>query len=58
MVYPEEMHHVKTEDCHQYNSRIMKHLMKQKMGKNQTFYQSKMIVPQMRNSQQIVNVSG
>lgn len=58
MAYPEELHCVNAEDCATYNSRIMKHLMKQKMGKNKTFYQSQMVVPQMRSSQQIVNVSG
>lgn len=38
LYYPEQLHKVKSEDCCQYNARIMKHLMKQKMSKNQTFY--------------------
>ena len=27
--------------CQTFNARIMKHIMKQKMGKNETFYSSK-----------------
>ena len=27
--------------CQSFNARIMKHIMKQKMGKNETFYTSK-----------------
>ena len=41
LYYPEEMHTPKEDDCHLFNARIMKHLMKQKMFKNQTFYQLK-----------------
>jgi len=43
LYYPEEMHTPKEEDCSLFNARIMKHLMKQKMYKNQTFYQLKVL---------------
>lgn len=36
--YPEEVHQPSERDCKDFNSRIMKHLMKSKMAKNQTFY--------------------
>ena len=29
--------------CQTFNARIMKHIMKQKMGKNETFYTSKVL---------------
>lgn len=58
LLYPEENHSVNQAECEQINSRVMKNLMKQKMGKNQTFYQSKMITPQMRTSSPIVNAVG
>merc|ERR1719469_1794369 len=40
-VYPEELHRPARDHCLGFNARIMKHLMKQKMQKNQTFLQTK-----------------
>lgn len=34
MYFPEKLHSVKKEDCLQFNSRIMKNIMKNKMSKN------------------------
>ena len=39
--YPEELHLPDEKACQTFNARIMKHIMKQKMGKNETFYSSK-----------------
>ena len=41
MYYPEENHVPSENMCKDFNARVMKHLMKGKMNKNQTFYQSK-----------------
>lgn len=41
--YPEENHVPSETACKDFNARMMKHLMKTKMGKNQTFYQSKIV---------------
>lgn len=41
--FPENLHSVKKEDCIQFNARIMKNIMKNKMGKNQSFVQAKML---------------
>lgn len=57
MYYPERLQQVNKEECDQFNARIMKNLMKQKMGKNQTFYQSRMVQANTRASQNIVNVN-
>ncbi len=46
--YPERLHCVKREECENFNSRVMKQLMKQKMAKNQTFYQCKMMQQSLR----------
>jgi hypothetical protein len=43
LYYPEENHVPNQQACHNFNSRIMKHLMKQKMQKNETFYTSKLL---------------
>lgn len=41
LYYPEKTHLVIPTECHQFNSRIMKHIMNQKMSKNATFTGSK-----------------
>ena len=41
--YPEEVHLPQEKACQTFNARIMKHIMKQKMGKNETFYSSKVL---------------
>lgn len=46
--YPEKLHSVQQEQCEALNARVMKQLMKQKMQKNQTFYQAKMIASSNR----------
>ena len=38
MYYPEENHMPSESMCKDFNARVMKHLMKGKMNKNQTFY--------------------
>lgn len=43
LYYPEENHLPNEQECQDFNSRIMKHLMKQKMQKNETFYASKVL---------------
>lgn len=43
LYYPEENHMPSEQACQSFNSRIMKHLMKQKMQKNDTFYVSKVL---------------
>ena len=43
MYYPEENHMASETYCRDFNARVMKHLMKSKMNKNQTFYQSKIM---------------
>lgn len=43
LYYPEEVHLPSEQACQTFNSRIMKHLMKQKMQKNETFYNSKVL---------------
>ena len=43
LYYPEENHVPSESACQSFNSRIMKHLMKQKMQKNDTFYVSKVL---------------
>lgn len=43
LYYPEENHIPSEQACNTFNSRIMKHLMKQKMQKNDTFYVSKVL---------------
>ena len=42
MYYPEENHVVDEQACSNFNAQIMKHLLRQKTSKNETFYQSKM----------------
>ena len=37
MYYPERFHTTSAKECLEFNSRIMNHLMKQKMNKNQSF---------------------
>lgn len=41
LLYPEELHEPVPAQCAEFNARVMKHLMKQKMKKNPTFYASK-----------------
>ena len=41
MYYPERFHTTNAQECLEFNSRIMNHIMKQKMGKNQSFNQTK-----------------
>ena len=43
LYYPEENHMPSEQACNDFNSRIMKHLMKQKMQKNDSFYVSKVL---------------
>ena len=43
LYYPEEVHVPDEQACETVNARIMKHIMKQKMGKNETFYSSKVL---------------
>jgi hypothetical protein len=43
MYYPEENHIPSESACRDFNARVMKHLMKGKMNKNQSFYQSKIV---------------
>ena len=41
MYYPEENHVPSETACKEFNARVMKHMMKTKINKNATFYQSK-----------------
>ena len=43
LYYPEEMHSPSEEACSDFNARIMRHLMKSKMQKNDTFYVAKVL---------------
>lgn len=43
LYYPEENHLPDEPACNAFNARIMKHIMKQKMQKNETFYASKVL---------------
>lgn len=43
LYYPEESHTVNEQACSDFNAQIMKHILKQKMGKNDTFYNSKCV---------------
>ena len=43
LYYPEENHIPCEEACNDFNARVMKHLMKTKMQKNDTFYVSKVL---------------
>ena len=43
MYYPEENHLPDEPACNNFNAKIMKHIMKQKMSKNETFYASKVL---------------
>ena len=43
LYYPEESHIPNEAACNDFNARVMKHLMKSKMQKNDTFYVSKVL---------------